>query len=138
MVLNITWFGVAFRYFGLTPNAAAKLLVPREERGVPMFFTLAASIRFLGGMNLAFAAFSLLVLMFQRLFPDARQLALFAAVLSLAHASQFACNVPMIAAHRRGQAGAWAVLGGPMSFIFAVDISLMIANGVYAVVLLAR
>jgi hypothetical protein len=56
LVLNVLWFGAAFRYFSLTPNTAAKLLVPKSARESPLFSTIAASVRFLGGMNLAFAA----------------------------------------------------------------------------------
>ena len=58
LVLNVLWFGAAFRYFSLTPNTAAKLLVPKSARESPLFPTIAASVRFLGGMNLAFAAFA--------------------------------------------------------------------------------
>lgn len=78
LVLNALWFGMVSRDFGLTPATAAKLLVPREERGAPMFFTLSESIRFLGGMSFAFAVFAVLLLVFQGLFSDARQVALFA------------------------------------------------------------
>jgi hypothetical protein len=45
-----------------------------------LFKTISASIRFLGGMNLAFAAFAALLLANRALFPGARQSALFAAV----------------------------------------------------------
>lgn len=137
LVLNALWFGVAFRYFCLTPNTAARLLVPQSARGSPLFATLAASVRFLGGMNLAFAAFAVLLLLNSTLFPEPSQRALFAAVFSLAHASQFASNLPV--AIRGGRVGEsfWPVLSGPMLFIFLVDITLMIANGVLATVLLA-
>jgi hypothetical protein len=87
MVLNALWFGAAFRYFGLTPNTAAKILVPKSARDSPLFATVAASIRFLGGMNLAFAVFAILLLFNTSLFPEPKQLALFAAIFSLAHAS---------------------------------------------------
>jgi hypothetical protein len=89
LALNALWFGAGFRYFGLTPNTAAKLLVPESARESPLFPTIAASVRFLGGMNLAFAAFAVLVLLNSSLFPEPGQRALFAGVFSLAHASQF-------------------------------------------------
>lgn len=135
-VLNVLWFGAAFRYFSLTPNTAAKLLVPKSARESPLFSTVAASVRFLGGMNFAFAAFALLVLLNTSLFPDPTQRALFAGVFSLAHASQFVANLPV--ALRGGRVGEslWPVLSGPMLFIFVVDFTLMVANAVLAAVLL--
>ena len=72
-VLNVLWFGVAFRYFSLTPDTAARLLVPKSARESPLFGTVSASVRFLGGMNFAFAAFALLLLLNRGLFPEAKQ-----------------------------------------------------------------
>lgn len=137
LVLNTLWFGVGFRYFSLTPNTAAKLLVPKSECESPLFPTIAASLRFLGGMNLAFATFAVLVLVNGSLFPAPAQRALFASVFSLAHASQFVSNLPV--ALRGGRVGTslWPVLSGPMLVIFVVDIALMIANAVLAAILLA-
>jgi hypothetical protein len=137
LVLNAVWFGAAFRYFSLTPNTAAKLLVPKSARGSPLFPTIAASVRFLGGMNLAFAAFALVVLLNGSLFPEPAQRALFAGVFSLAHASQFVCNLPV--AIRGGRVGEslWPVLSGPMLFIFITDIALMVANAALAAMLLS-
>lgn len=136
LVLNALWFGVGFRYFSLTPNTAAKLLVPPSARESPLFLTIEASVRFLGGMNFAFAAFAILVLLNGSLFPEPSQRAIFATVFSLAHASQFVANLPI--AIRGGRVGEslWPVLSGPMLFIFVVDIALMVANAVLAVVLL--
>jgi hypothetical protein len=57
--LNILWFGAAFHYFSIKQFAAAKVLVPKSSRDSPLFLTIAASVRFLGGMNLAFAVLSL-------------------------------------------------------------------------------
>lgn len=136
LVLNSLWFGVGFRYFSLTPNTAAKLLVPVSARQSPLFSTIAASVRFLGGMNFAFAAFSVLLLLNGALFPEPAQRALFAAVFSLAHASQFAANVPVAMAGGRVGESLWPVLSGPMFFIFVVDITLMTANAAIAVALL--
>ena len=136
LVLNILWFGAAFRYFSLTPNTAAKLLVPKSARESPLFPTVAAAVRFLGGMNFAFAAFAVLVLINGSLFPEPTQRALFASVFSLAHASQFVSNLPV--AFRGGRVGEslWPVLTGPMLFIFVVDIVLMVANAALAAILL--
>ncbi|GGC65947.1 hypothetical protein [Undibacterium terreum] len=134
--LNVLWFGVAFRYFSLTPDTAARLLVPKSARESPLFSTVSASVRFLGGMNFAFAAFALLLLLNRGLFPEAKQVALFAAVFSIAHASQFAFNVPVALGGGRKGESLWPVLTGPMFFIFATDFTLMIANGVLAAFLL--
>ncbi len=134
-MLNILWFSAAFRYFSLTPNTAAKLLVPKSARESPLFPTVAASVRFLGGMNFAFAAFAVLLLLNRSLFPEPAQRALFAGVFSLAHASQFAGNLPVLRGGRDGEP-LWPVLSGPMLFIFVVDITLMIANAALAAILL--
>ena len=137
LVLNLLWFGLAFRYFSLTPGTAAKLLVPKSARGSALFKTVAASVRFLGGMNFAFAALALLLLFNAPLFPESRQMALFASVFALAHASQFAGNLPVALGGGRQGESLWPVLSGPMFFIFVVDFVLMVANGVLAALLLA-
>ncbi len=43
--LNILWFGAAFRYFSLTPDTAARMLVPKSARDSPLFSTVSASVR---------------------------------------------------------------------------------------------
>ena len=136
LALNVLWFGVGFWYFSLTSERAANLLVPKSARNSPLFKTMSASVRFLGGMNFAFAVFAALLLATGALFPDSRQRALFAAVFSIAHASQFVCNVPVALAGGRQGESLWHVLKGPMLFIFSVDFVLMLANGVLAVTLL--
>ncbi len=137
MVLNALWFGAAFRYFSLTSSTAAKILVPKSARDSPLFVTISASVRFLGGMNLAFAAFAILLLLNAALFPEPKQLALFASVFSLAHASQFVFNVPIALGGGRQGESLWPVLNGPMLLIFVVDATLMAANAVVAAVLFA-
>lgn len=119
LMLDVLWFGVAFWFFGLVPARAAALLVKRGERGLPMFRTLAASVRFLGGMNLALALFAALLVATRPLFPDPRQSALFFGVFAVAHATQFAFNLPVLA--RRSDSAMWPVTRGWMSFIFVVD-----------------
>jgi hypothetical protein len=137
MVANLLWFGVAFWYFSLKPVTAAKLLVPPSARGSPLFQTVSASVRFLGGMNFAFALFAALLLGFGGLFPQPRQHALFAVVFSVAHASQFAFNVPVALGGGRQGESFWPVLKGPMLGIFMIDLTLMLANAAVAVALLA-
>jgi len=133
---NLIWFGIAFRYFSLTPHTAAKLLVPRSARESPLFGTVVASVRFLGGMNLALATLAGLLLTNLSLFPEPRQHALFAAVFAIAHGSQFAFNVPIALAGGRQGESLWPVLSGPMRYIFAIDFTLMIANAAVAVALI--
>ncbi|MDT3735394.1 MAG: hypothetical protein ROZ00_04115 [Denitratisoma sp.] len=130
MGLNALWFAAAFRYFSTQPDSAAKVLVPRHARDTPLFRTISASIRFLGGMNLALAGLALLILFNSSLFPDPRQNALFAFVFALAHGSQFYFNVPVARGGGRQGDALWPVLSGPMLFIFVVDGALMALNTV--------
>jgi hypothetical protein len=131
--LNILWFGMGAFHFSWRSEAAARILVPRDQRASPLFHTLGGAIRFLGGLNLGFMVLCALLLLFAGLFPERRQLALFAAAVAVAHASQFAVNIPMIGKRRRNEPGAWSVLEGSMLFIFATDCALMVANGAFAV-----
>jgi len=137
LVLNVLWFGAGFWQFFLRPDGAAKVLVPRSARSSPLFKTVSASIRFLGGMNLTFCVFAALLLANPTLFPDAGQLGLFAAIFSLAHGSQFYSNVPIALGGGRQGESYWPVLRGPMLYIFVIDGALMLANGVLAAKLLA-
>lgn len=133
LILNALWFGLGAFHFSLKPAASARSLVPRDQRAGPLFRTLSDSIRFLGGLNFALMALCAMLLVFAGFFPEARQRVLFAAVIALAHASQFAVNVPMIGKWRRNEPGAWRVLEGSMLFIFAADGALMVANAVFGV-----
>jgi hypothetical protein len=136
--LNAIWFGAAFKFFCINPTRAAKLLTPPSAGQnvlMPLPPTLAASLRFLGGMNFALAAFAVLLLCNQALFPLPKQVALFALVFAIAHASQFIYNVPIAIQNYRGDSSLWWVLKGRMLFIFVVDFMLMMANTVVAVLL---
>ncbi|MEO8387424.1 hypothetical protein [Polaromonas sp.] len=137
LALNVAWFSAGFWSFGMTPRRSAKIVVPSSLRQSPLFATLAESLRFLGGMNFAFAVFSLLCLLCMSWFPEARQRALFAAVFAIAHASQFVANLPVAFSGGRQGESYWDVLKGPMLFIFSVDAALMLANGLLAALLLA-
>ncbi|SEK22849.1 hypothetical protein SAMN05216359_10191 [Roseateles sp. YR242] len=137
MVLNLLWFGAGAIYFGIRASSAAKLLVARSDRSHPLFNILAASIRFLGGLNFAFAVLAGVILLVPALFPEARQMAVLAAILSLAHGTQFAGNLPVLLMEKRSGFALWPVLRGRMFFIFCVDIALMLANAGVAVLLMA-
>ena len=132
LVLNVLWFGAGAIYFGLTAVSAAKLLVPRSARTSPLFRTVSASLPFLGGMNLVLSVLSGVLLFDPTIFPLDRQVSVLAAILALAHGTQFAANVPVVrAGHGRSDAP-WPVLRGPMLFIFLMDFTLMLANGAIA------
>jgi hypothetical protein len=134
LTLNAAWFTAGFCYFGLMPYAAAKLIIPRSARQSPLFITQAGSLRFLGGLNFAFAVFAVLLLRYQHLFQDFRQDQLFAAVFSVAHATQFAANLPVAFAGGRKGAALWPVLRFPMLMIFVVDFALAAANATSAII----
>lgn len=137
LALNVLWFGAGAVYFGVTATAATKLLVSRPSRQSPLFSTVSASVRFLGGMNLAFAVLAGIILFNRALFPEAAQMATLIAVLALAHGTQFAANLP-VALSRDGQGQpVWPVLSGRMLFIFVVDLALMLANCALAAFLIS-
>ncbi len=133
LVLNLLWFGAAFRYFSLTAETAAKLLVPQSARSSPLFATLKAAVRFIGGFNLSLAVLSLLMLVFGGLFALPAEKAVLAATFAVAHGSQFVCNLPVLRAGGRQGESLWDVRRGPMLFIFVVDFTLMLANAAFAV-----
>jgi len=132
LVLNVLWFGAGALYFGVAAASAAKLLIPRHARHSPLFKTVSASIRFLGGLNLAFAVLSGAMLFNPALFPEDKQVAALTSILALAHGSQFAANLPVaLEGNGRGDAP-WPVLSGLMLFIFFMDFTLMLANAAVA------
>ena len=133
LVLNVLWFGMAFHYFSIKRFAAAKVLVPESSRDSPLFLTIAASVRFLGGMNLAFAILSLLMLLGLLGSTDKDQRGALLLVLAIAHGSQFYFNVPIARGGGRQGESLWDVHRGPMKFIFRVDAVLMIANALLCV-----
>ena len=134
LLLNSLWFGLGFYHFTLFPHRAVRVLVRKADRGSPVSVVLAASIRFLGGLNLTLAVLCVSLLLARSLFPDRRQWALFAFIFALAHGSQFAVNLP-IACQRESQR-LWPVLSGPMRLIFAGDAILTLTNATQAILLL--
>lgn len=138
LVLNGLWFGAGFRYFSIKSRAAAKILISRHDRESPLFETLAAAARFLGGMNLAFMMLAILALVFRENFSDPRQIAILCCVFGVAHASQFFFNLPMALKERNNEPAVWPVLSGPMLFIFTMDGVLMLANTFVAMTAILR
>ena len=127
LVLNTLWFAMGFNAFSIRNKVFAKVLVPPAQRDTPVFAILAESGRFLGGFNLAFAIFNVLLLLNLSLFPEGAQKALFAFVFAVAHGTQFLFNVPVAIENRRG-GGVWQVLKGTMLFIFVTDFIMMTLN----------
>jgi hypothetical protein len=125
LVASLLWFSAAFRYFSFRQFAASKVLVPTSARTSPLFPTIAASIRFLGGMNGAFALMSALLLLCvfagSSAFSDPSERGLVLCVLAAAHFSQFVFNLPVLSAGERQGESYWYVRSGPMLFIFVVD-----------------
>jgi hypothetical protein len=135
LVANALWFGAAFWYFSIKSTSAAKVLVPTSARSSPLFLTITASLKFLGGMNAAFALFSVLLFVSGEIFALPLHKVLFAVVFAAAHGSQFFYNVPIARGGGRQGESYWNVLSGPMLFIFIVDASLAALNLAFAVVL---
>mgnify|MGYP003433671790 FL=1 len=134
--LNVLWFGAGFLQFSLRSESAAKGLVQKELRSSPLFRTLSGSLRFLGGLNLSLSLFALLVVANLTIFPEGRQIALFAIVFAVAHGTQFFVNVPIALDGRKpGGSPPWQVLSGLMLFIFVIDFVLMACNSILAVAL---
>jgi hypothetical protein len=125
IVASLCWFGSGFRFFSFKQHAAAKLLLPASARSSPTFLTMAAAIRFLGGMNGAFLLLCCILLgslvAASSAFADPLERATIMAVLGAAHFSQFVFNVPVYNIRDlRGEAY-WDVLSGRMRFIFVMD-----------------
>jgi hypothetical protein len=142
LIASLLWFTAAFRYFSFQQFAASKVLVPASARSSPLFPTIAASIRFLGGMNGAFALMSALLLLCvftgSSAFADPGERGLLLCVLAAAHFSQFIFNVPVLMAGERQGETYWFVRSGPMLFIFVVDaVETVINLGAAAIQMLA-
>jgi hypothetical protein len=132
LAINVIWFGLAFHFFGLRPHQAVKLLTTRAAASETSREALIGSLRFLGGMNLAMAALSAAQLIIGVGGAGAGHLSLFVAS-TVAHASQFAGNVPFAWRGGRGGGAPWDVLRGPMAFIFVVDLLCALLNGAMVV-----
>lgn len=132
LLANALWFCAAFVQFSLAQASTLKILVPREERSNPIAPTLAASVAFLGGMNLPIGLLSAYLLTR----PDWFGLPHAATALFLffagCHLSQTAFNVPVLLRGGRVGVAYWNVFKGPMLRIFAIDTILGVANLSYA------
>ncbi|MBR1178967.1 hypothetical protein JQ617_33725 [Bradyrhizobium sp. KB893862 SZCCT0404] len=129
LLLNALWFVGAFIQFSIAQTNTLKILLPREERGNPIAPTLAASVAFLGGMNLPIGLLSFYLLAARPAFfqPLQAQIVLFL-FFSACHFSQFVYNVPVLMRGGRVGVAYWPVLKGPMLRIFVIDAGLFAAN----------
>jgi len=132
LILNAIWFAMGFNVFSVRSRIFAKLVVPREHRDTPVFDTLIMSGKFLGGFNLAFAVFNILLLITPSAFDKDLQWAIILFVTAIAHGTQFAFNVPVALQNRSG-GGVWQVKG-VMRFIFVTDFVMMALNAVFAAI----
>lgn len=127
---NVTWFGMGFVFFSLGSGRAVRTLIPRSARDETSAHALAASLPFLGGLNLGLGVLSATFLysyMVGGASPPTWHVYVASAV---AHATQWAFNVPHF--RRGGRAGGapWDVARGPMLFIFVMDAFCAVLNGV--------
>ncbi len=139
LLLNTLWFVGAFIQFSIAQTNTLKILLPREERSNPIAPTLAASVAFLGGMNLPIGLLSLHLLAARSSFFQSveAQLVLFV-FFAACHYSQFAYNVPVLMRGGRVGVAYWPVLKGPMLRIFVIDAGLFAANLAMALLLASR
>ena len=126
LVLNALWFAGGYHTFHIRGRIFAKIVIPKEERDTPVFETLIMSGKFVAGFNLAFLALNILLLFNTSLFDKDLQWAILLFVIAVAHATQFAFNVPVALQNRRGE-GVWQVKG-LMLFIFITDFTMMALN----------
>lgn len=127
LILNAIWFAMGFHTFSIRNKIFAKIVVPREQRDTPVFEILAESGRFLGGFNLAFCILNILLLVYISDFDKDIQWIILLLANAVAHATQFAFNVPTALQNRHGE-GVWQVLSGLMLFIFITDFVMMALN----------
>ncbi len=136
LIASFLWFGAAFRYFSFQHYSSAKVMVPKSARSSPLFSTIAAATRFLGGMNGALALFALVLIIIvvtkSTLFAAAGERAIILFIFAAAHFSQFIFNVPVLRNGERQGESYWMVKSGPMYFIFVMDAAQAVLNGVAA------
>lgn len=136
LAANAIWFAMAFDAFYRRRHIFAKVLVPiREDRDNSAYQAVIESGRFMGGFNLALSALNVMLVFNFGGFSTDAQWATLLIFNALAHGSQFFGNVPMALQNRNG-GGLWNVFKGVMLLIFALDFTLMMANGGLAIWLL--
>ncbi len=134
LVLNVIWFFGGYHTFDVRGRIFAKIVVPKEHRDTPVMETLVLSGKFVAGFNFAFLVLNILLLFNMDLFDKNLQWSILLFAVAVAHGTQFAYNVPVALQNRRGE-GVWQVKG-LMLFIFVTDFTLMMFNGVLALLYL--
>ena len=133
LVLNVGWFGAAFVLFGLMANSryGCQTIVPAKLWVDPLFLTLVATTRFLGGINSALCGLSGMILAAQHrdnnLFSDPIERKVLFTSFAVGHFSQFVLNVPRLWDGRQPDGALWD-LTGTMLLIFIVDGLMFAAN----------
>jgi hypothetical protein len=134
LVANVVWFGAAFEFFSLRPRRAVRILIPRSAENETSAQSLIAGMPFLGGFNLAFAILSATFLFsfaYSHAAPPPWQVY---AACAVAHATQWATNVPHALRGGRSGGAPWDVMRGLMLFIFIVDGACALLNAVATVI----
>jgi len=90
---NIVWYGLAVVYFGLLNKRSVRWMVGRDQQSNKLLLkSLAASMGFLGGMNMALVVLSALLLVARlravALFRKGEERAMLFTVLAVGHFSQ--------------------------------------------------
>ena len=133
LILNVAWFGMGFAFFWPRARRAVRILVPREALDETSAQALVASLPFLGGLNFGFAVLSAITLV--SLSRGAAPSWHVYTASAVAHATQWACNVPHVRRGGREGGAPWDVLRGPMLFIFVMDAACALVNAAAACVL---
>lgn len=143
--INILWFGIAFVSFGPLSARTTRALTPRSKRSQPAaeesspkrMSTTQATMRFLAGFNLGFlvlAATQLVRWQSDGAFGFGWDVFFACAV---AHATQFAYNVPFAVQGGYKGGAPWNVLKGPMRYVFFMDLFCLIINGLAMILTLS-
>jgi hypothetical protein len=131
-ILNAIWFGTGFWSFSVRHEKTVRLIIGEHDSKGELFRVVAYSLKFLGGLNLAFAIFALVVAIQPAIFPSPLQHTLLSLIFGFAHGTQFYFNIPVAIKEYRGEPHLWSVLKGKMFFIFLTDACLCILNFVFA------
>lgn len=137
LVAKAVWFAAGAVYFGVLHRSAARLVMSRAVRGHPLAETVASVLPFLGGLNLALAAVSIVTLV-DVLVSGAIDIAPMLFCLALAHATQIGANLRVLRRGRRREEGTWPVLRGLMRVIFITDGVLVVVTIAAAVLSITR
>ena len=129
LMLNVLWFGMAFRYFHFKSASATKMLLPKTHRAEPYWSILSHAFKFLGAFNFTLMLLSIFALIRYH-FPqlDLETNAALFFTFFTAHFGQFWVNLPIARKERKGEVPLWPVLKGRMLFIFRNDFILAILN----------